>query len=69
MPMTINELRIHGASNTRRGFLDPLFQPLLAGNRDAPSTIGEVMASLQVVNAKLGGLRRSLLLVLQNSRH
>lgn len=55
--MTINEIRIHGTPNTRRAFLDPLMEPLVAGKPDSPSTIGEVMAGLQVTSAKLSGLR------------
>lgn len=57
MPMTVNEIRVHGASSTRRGFLDPLFHPLVAGHPDSPSTIGEVMGRLQITNAKLSALR------------
>ncbi|KAG9254711.1 surface antigen-domain-containing protein [Emericellopsis atlantica] len=56
-PMTVNEIRIHGASNTRRGFLDPLFGPLTAGKDSAPATIGEVMGSLQVANNKISNLQ------------
>lgn len=58
-PMTIHQIRVHGATNTRRGFLDPLFDPLVASHPDAPSTIGEVMGKLQIANAKLSGLRMS----------
>ena len=59
MPMTVNEIRVHGASNTRRGFLDPLFHPLVAGQPDSPSTIGEVMGKFQIASAKISGLRMS----------
>jgi outer membrane protein insertion porin family len=58
MPMTINEIRVHGATNTRRTFLDPLLGPLVANGKDAPSSVGEVMAKLQVLSAKLSGLRK-----------
>lgn len=55
--MSIHQIRVHGATNTRRGFLDPLFDPLIASHPEAPSTIGEVMGRLQIANAKLSGLR------------
>lgn len=57
MPMTIHEIRLHGATNTRRAFLDPLLQPLVADGDGAPATIGEVMGRLQLLSAKLSGLR------------
>lgn len=57
MPMAIHEIRVHGATNTRRTFLDPLLKPLLADAIGSPSTVGEVMAKLQILNAKLSGLR------------
>ena len=57
MPMTIHEIRVHGATNTRRTFLDPLLRPLVADGQDSPSTVGEVMTKLQVLSAKLSGLR------------
>lgn len=57
MPMTINEITVNGAKNIRRGFLDPIFAPLLSGGPGAPSTIGDVMAKLQIASSKLSGLR------------
>ncbi|WQF86758.1 Putative bacterial surface antigen (D15), surface antigen D15 [Colletotrichum destructivum] len=52
-PMTINRLQVHGATNTRRGFLDPIFQPLLAEDVNSNSTLGEVAARLGDARGKL----------------
>lgn len=57
MPMTINEISVTGAKNIRRGFLDPIFSPLLSDSPNPPSTVGEVMSKLQVASTKLSGLR------------
>ncbi|KHO01585.1 outer membrane protein [Metarhizium album ARSEF 1941] len=57
MPMTVNEISVNGAKNIRRGFLDPICAPLLRGGSNAPSTVGEVMALLQVASSKLSGLQ------------
>lgn len=58
MPMTVNEVRVHGATNLRRGFLDPLVQPLVDSNASSlPSTVGEVTEKLRDLNSKLNGLR------------
>ena len=56
-PMTVNELRVHGAVNTRTNFLDPLFQPLVADEQNHSSTVGEVIDKLRVASLKLDGLR------------
>lgn len=58
-PMTVNEIRVHGATNTRTGFLDPIFAPLVGAEANSPSTIGEVIAKLRVASGKLDGLRKS----------
>ncbi|KDN63212.1 putative surface antigen [Colletotrichum sublineola] len=52
-PMTINRLQVHGATNTRRGFLDPIFQPLLAEDVNSNSTLGQVAARLGDARGKL----------------
>ena len=57
MPMTVNEISVTGAKNIRRGFLDPIFGPLLSDSPNPPSTVGEVMSKLQMASAKLSGLR------------
>jgi len=50
--MTVNLVTIHGATNTRRNFLSPIISPLTS-DVDAPTTLGEVMATLQAVTSKL----------------
>ncbi|KAG6195257.1 hypothetical protein E4U22_005188 [Claviceps purpurea] len=57
MPMTVNEISVHGAKNIRRGFLDPIFSPLLSGSPNAPQTVGDVMGKLQIASGKLSGLQ------------
>lgn len=52
-PATINSLEVHGAKNTRKGFLDPLFKPLVDDSRNTGTTLGEVLERLQVVSGKL----------------
>lgn len=59
MPMTVNEISVNGAKNIRRGFLDPIFSPLLSGSPNAPQNVGEVMGKLQMASAKLSGFRMS----------
>lgn len=62
MPMTVNEVRVHGATNLRRGFLDTLINPLVDGEPSTlPSTVGEVTEKLRDLNNKLNGLRTSFL--------
>lgn len=61
MPMTVHEISVNGAKNIRRGFLDPIFSPLLADRLNAPQTVGDVMEKLQIVSGKLSGLRESTL--------
>ncbi|POR37613.1 SAM50-like protein SPAC17C9.06 [Tolypocladium paradoxum] len=56
MPMTVHEISVTGARNIRRGFLDPIFSPLLSDSPNPPSTVGEVMSKLQVASTKLSGL-------------
>lgn len=55
--MTVNELRVHGAVNTRMEFLDPIFHPLVADKNNQNSTVGGVVDSLRVISNKLDGLR------------
>ncbi|KAF4989929.1 hypothetical protein FDECE_14543 [Fusarium decemcellulare] len=56
-PMTVNEIRVHGAVNTRNDFLDPLFQPLVSDVQNAGSTVGDVVGKLRVVSNKLDALQ------------
>lgn len=58
MPMTVNEVTVTGAKNIRRGFLDPILNPLLSDSNDPPYTVGDVMSRLQVATGKLSGLRK-----------
>ncbi|KAK0764970.1 hypothetical protein N5P37_002444 [Trichoderma harzianum] len=57
MPMTVNEVTVTGAKNIRRGFLDPILNPLLSDSNDPPYTVGDVMSRLQVATGKLSGLQ------------
>ncbi|PHH66520.1 hypothetical protein CDD81_6995 [Ophiocordyceps australis] len=57
MPMTISDISVTGASNIRRGFLDPIFSPLLADSPNAPSTLGQILSSIQQASARLSGLQ------------
>ncbi|PSR84083.1 sorting assembly machinery 50 kDa subunit [Coniella lustricola] len=52
-PATIHSIEVHGAKNTRKGFLDPLFAPLVDPARNADTTLGEVLAGIQEVTDKL----------------
>jgi len=52
-PATVHSIEIHGAKNTRRGFLDPIFQPLVRDNRNAGTTLGDVLARLEEAVSKL----------------
>ena len=57
-PMTVNEIRVHGATNTRTGYLDPIFAPIVSADQNSSSTIGDVIAKLRIASGKLDGLRR-----------
>ncbi|UKZ49928.1 hypothetical protein TrVGV298_004183 [Trichoderma virens] len=57
MPMTVNEVSVSGAKNIRRGFLDPILNPLLSDSNDPPYTVGDVMSRLQVATGKLSRLQ------------
>jgi outer membrane protein insertion porin family len=50
--MTVHSVTIHGANNTRRTFLSPVVHPLL-NDEKPPSTLGDVMSTLQSVTTKL----------------
>ncbi|KAB5542849.1 sorting assembly machinery 50 kDa subunit [Coniochaeta sp. 2T2.1] len=52
-PATINSLEVHGAKNTRRTFLDPVFQPLVEDSRNAGTTLGSVLQGLKEATDKL----------------
>lgn len=42
--MALSSIQIHGARNTRKSFLNPLFEPLVAGSRAADYTLAEMLA-------------------------
>ncbi|CAK7224925.1 hypothetical protein SCUCBS95973_005684 [Sporothrix curviconia] len=52
-PATLHTFEIHGARNTRRSFLDPIFQPLVDETRNAGTTLGDVFAEVQDAVGKL----------------
>ncbi|KAH7157395.1 surface antigen-domain-containing protein [Dactylonectria estremocensis] len=56
-PMTIHEIRVHGATNTRNSFLEPIFHPLVGDSQNSGSTIGDVIGKLRVASARLDGLQ------------
>jgi len=54
LPVTISSVQVHGAKNTRKDFLDPIFEPIVTGSRDADFTmaamleqVGEAVQKLQ----------------------
>lgn len=57
--MTVNQVSVHGAKNIRRGFLNPLFDPLVGVGQPAPGTLDEIRTTLQEISAKLSGMRTS----------
>jgi len=57
-------LEIHGAKNTRKAFLDPVFKPLVEESRNAGTTLGSVLQGLKEATSKLerfGGQAISLI--------
>jgi len=52
-PATINSLEVHGAKNTRKAFLDPIFRPLVEDSRNAGTTLGNVLEGLREATEKL----------------
>jgi hypothetical protein len=53
LPVTINSIHFIGGRNTRRDFLDRLFDPLLSANRDQPYTLSEALHEVSGVATKL----------------
>ncbi|KAH8649092.1 mitochondrial outer membrane protein [Xylariales sp. PMI_506] len=53
LPVTLSSIQIHGAKNTRKSFLDPLFQPLVDESKTANYTLSEMLAQLSESVAKL----------------
>lgn len=52
-PTTVHSLEVHGARNTRKAFLDPLFQPLVDDARNVGTTLGDVLEEVQEAVGKL----------------
>ncbi|ROT42665.1 hypothetical protein SODALDRAFT_304112 [Sodiomyces alkalinus F11] len=55
-PMTIHKLQVHGATNTRRSLLDPIFSPLVSDAANSGSTLGDVTNRLRDASHKLDRL-------------
>lgn len=53
LPTTINTIRLIGAHRTRKSFLDTLFDPILAVNRDEPYTLQEALNAVGTAADKL----------------
>ncbi|KAH8598666.1 surface antigen-domain-containing protein [Bisporella sp. PMI_857] len=53
LPVTINSISFIGGRNTRRTFLDRLFNPLLSTNRDHPYTLAEALNKVSSTVTKL----------------
>ncbi|KAI5919585.1 surface antigen-domain-containing protein [Camillea tinctor] len=53
LPVTLSSIQIHGASHTRRSFLDPLFQPLVEDSRNAGYTLAEMLEQVGSTVEKL----------------
>ncbi|CAK7241644.1 MAG: hypothetical protein STHCBS139747_003110 [Sporothrix thermara] len=52
-PATLHTFEVHGARNTRRSFLDPIFQPLVDETNNVGTTLGDVFAEVQDAVGKL----------------
>ena len=48
LPTTISSIQILGAKGTRRGFLERIFNPLLAVNNDRPFTLSEALSEVSI---------------------
>ncbi|KAI2636810.1 outer membrane protein, OMP85 family [Xylaria nigripes] len=53
LPVTLSQIQIHGAKNTRKSFLNPLFQPLVGDNRNANYTLNQLLNEVGDAVAKL----------------
>ncbi|KAI1177047.1 outer membrane protein, OMP85 family [Nemania sp. FL0916] len=53
LPVTLSSVQIHGARNTRKSFLDPLFHPLVVDSRNVDYTLAGLMNEVGGVVAKL----------------
>ncbi|WPG99298.1 sam50-like protein spac17c9.06 [Acrodontium crateriforme] len=55
-PVTISSVQVIGATHTRRGFLERLFQPVLAHNHDTTYTLREALDEVGLAVDKLNRL-------------
>ena len=53
LPVTINSINLIGGRNTRRSFLDRLFDPLLSANQDRPYNLSEALHKVSSVATTL----------------
>ncbi|KAI1291349.1 outer membrane protein, OMP85 family [Xylaria venustula] len=53
LPVTLSSIQIHGAKNTRKDFLHPLFQPLVEDSRNATYTLSELLNEVGGAVSKL----------------
>ena len=53
LPVTVSSVRVLQATNTRRGFLERVFKPLLRLHQDEPYTMDECLRDIAAVTAKL----------------
>ena len=53
LPTTISSIIVLGAPNTRRSFLERIFNPLLSVNRDRPYTQSEALREISIQSQKL----------------
>lgn len=53
LPTTISSIRILNATNTRKGFLDRIFNPIISANQDRPYTLAEAIREVSIGADKL----------------
>ncbi|KAI9775173.1 MAG: hypothetical protein M1835_005916 [Candelina submexicana] len=53
LPVTISSITVLNANNTRKGFLDRIFKPLLSVNHDRPYTLEEALKEVSISADKL----------------
>ncbi|KAI1276924.1 outer membrane protein, OMP85 family [Xylaria sp. FL0933] len=46
LPVTLSSIHIHGAKNTRKSFLNPLFQPLVEDSRNVNYTLSDLLSEV-----------------------
>ncbi|KAI0477160.1 outer membrane protein, OMP85 family [Xylariaceae sp. FL0804] len=53
LPVTLSSIQIHGAKNTRKSFLDPLFQPLVEESQKTDYTLAALLDQVGVAVQKM----------------